>query len=274
MQVSETKLPQFRQRVLSEYKESDAYHTFRHSAKFGYRQRDSSIAILTYILNKGGDNVRWSELKDVFGLGGDHRDRKALEVSLRDNELNRILKNLVVAGFIEKEEVHPPSTRTRNRNKPDVYYRYPLIAIHFDEMEGGENLDMDQWRESAAPYMDNYNIWLLAKPRAEIIKNFYKFLDDDEAFKEFMKLWGGIYRSEFSDEEERAGDLERAAREWANALPDTKWRLRAQILNYLDADGIKESGWTSPQAFERVNRSGRKRRQKPSSSEGDRSHDL
>lgn len=250
MQVSKVKLIQFRERMLSEYRESDAFLTFKPSKKNGYLQRDSSIAVLTYILDRGGDKVRWREIRHVFCLGGELRDRTALDTSLRVIELERILERLLIAGFVEREEVPTRSTRTKGRQKPDVYYGIPLVRILFDEMEGGEDLDMDAMRATAAIYDVAHVYWLLQKARERMVEKLPSLLTDDDALKNYIMFWGSVYLSNFSDEEEKRRRQEIAVREWTSSLPDEKRNLRAQVMNYLDAEVSMNEG-ISPQAFVR-----------------------
>lgn len=65
---------------------------------------------------------------------------------MSDTELQSILERLILGGFVKKDKICPTSKRTKERQKPDVYYSISYLLLQDVDWLGGDLLDA--YRES------------------------------------------------------------------------------------------------------------------------------
>ena len=113
VQVVDSKLPRFCERVVSEFLDSNTYRSLRKQD-----QKERHVAVLRYILSRN-EKVRRRDLSEEF-----------VKDTFYPHTLTRIVENLTYAKFIDREEERTPV------NVTGVYFR-----VHRDRIVLNDCLD-------------------------------------------------------------------------------------------------------------------------------------
>ncbi len=210
MQVAASQLDGFFNRVRKEYMESESYLALRKN-----RQRTASLAVIDFLLKRGGQKVRRRDIRRLFiAKGVEHsktsHDEAGDDVILSELQLQRILKRLVHAGFIERSEEYAESKRTKGKKK-EVYY-----AI------SRSHIKQEDCMTVAGPLLKGHKI------KEGLLEMDLKSINDED----FWEWLNGVARFVFELEPN-----DWRIRQWAMKLPPSKRLLRTQVLRHLDESG-------------------------------------
>jgi len=190
--------------------------------------------MLECILEKGGAEIRQCELHEQFAVGGQFRKRSPQDSEKKTFEqplfpmtnwqFYRILERLEFFNFIERNEVTPPSKRTKGRKKLDVFYSVSLDHITWEDMGQNPQTGEGIWKIVRHIYDDPFCKTDMV--RKELLEIDLESISSEELEN---KLQGYAHWIVHID-----NDL---ATRWAKLIPESNKRLRTMLLNYLGRGG-------------------------------------
>jgi len=239
VQVLKSQLSQFKERVLAEYRESEAYSGLRNDS-----QRIRSIAVLEYLLDRGGEKARRCELHDQFVIGGSSRKRSPQDLDestpfespafpMNNWQFQRILERLEYFKFVERSEVTPPSNRTKGRKKQDVYYSISINHITWEDLGRDPQADKELLDTIRQVYVNPFfKTEMIRKELLEIDLKSISSKELEEKLQGYAHFIVHINNDLIS--------------RWARGIPDSDKRLRTMLFNYLRRGGHTYWAYTPP----------------------------